>query len=277
MLSAGEGICMLLGGQNFRALREQLGMTMRDVENASMRIAVKHGNDEFALPPSRLSDIETKGAVPSIYRLYSLSIIYRRNVCELFSWYGIELNAVVDDIDMAAPARSHLSETLATVSSVQVPVRMDPSFDPRYTSNIGRLVEQWGVVPLAYLAQFANCQFTYGYVGSEDLTMYPLLPPGSFVQVDESKDAVSPGGWRSEHERPIYFVETRKGHVCSWCTLVGDEIILQSHPLSPVPARVLKYPQEADVVGQVVGVAMRLGDWHPVDSAAGSKERRALS
>jgi hypothetical protein len=59
--------------------------------------------------------------------------------------------------------------------------------------------------------------------------------------------------------------------------LVGDEIILQSHPLSPVPARILKYPQEADVVGQVVGVAMRLDDWQPVDSVAGSKERRALN
>lgn len=268
---------MFSGGQNFRALREQLGLTMRDVENASMRIAVKHGNDEFALPPSRLSDIETKGVVPSIYRLYSLSIIYRRDIGELFSWYGIELNAVAEDMDLAAPPRSHFSETLATVSSIQVPVRMDPSFDHRYTSNIGRLVEQWGVVPLAYLAQFANCQYTYGYVGSEDLTMYPILPPGTFVQVDESKDVVSPGGWRSEYERPIYFVETRHGHVCSWCTLVRDEIVLQSHPLSPVPARVLKYPQEADVVGQVVGVAMRLGDWRPVDSLPSSKERGALN
>jgi transcriptional regulator with XRE-family HTH domain len=268
---------MFAGGQNFRALREKLGMTMRDVENASMRIAHRHGNDEFALPPSRLSDIETKGVVPSIFRLYSLSIIYRRDIGELFSWYGIELNAVAGDMDLASPARSHLSQTLSTVSSVQVPVRMDPSFDPRYTSNIGRLVEQWGAVPLAYLAQFANCEFTYGYVGSEDLTMYPLLPPGAFVQVDEARDTVSPGGWRSEYERPIYFVETRQGYICSWCTLSGDEIILQSHPLSPVPTRILKYPQEADVVGQVVGVAMKLGDWHPVDAVVGSKERRALN
>jgi hypothetical protein len=49
------------------------------------------------------------------------------------------------------------------------------------------MVEQWGQVPLAYLAQFATCQYTYGYIGSDDLTMYPILPPGSFVQIDESK------------------------------------------------------------------------------------------
>ena len=57
----------------------------------------------------------------------------------------------------------------------------------------------------------------------------------------------------------------------------GENIILQSHPLSPVPARVLRYPQEADVVGQVVGVAMRLGEWRPVEPLPGSKERAALN
>jgi transcriptional regulator with XRE-family HTH domain len=268
---------MFSGGQNLRALREQLGLTMRDVESASTRIAEKHRNDEFAVPPSRLSDVETKGVIPSIYRMYSLSIIYRRDIRELLSWYGVDLNRVADDMALAMPAKSHFSETLANVSSVRVPVRMDPSFDPRHTSNIGRLVEQWGVVPLSHLAQFASCEYTYGYIGSEDLTMYPILPPGTFVQVDESKDIVSSGGWRSEYERPIYFVETRHGHICSWCSLVGDEIILQSHPLSPVPAKVLRYPQEAEVVGQVVGVAMRLGEWRPIESLPGPKGPVALN
>ncbi len=279
---------MISGGQNLRVLREQLGLTMRDVESASVRIAHRHRNDEFSIPPSRLSDVETKGVVPSIYRLYSLSIIYRRDIRELLGWYGVDLNKMVADLDLSFPPKSHFSDALASASTVQVPVRLDPSFDPRHTSNIGRLVEQWGLVPLNYLAQFANCKYTYGYIGSEDLTMYPLLPPGTFVQVDESKDTVVAGGWRSEHERPIYFVETRTGHICCWCSLSREEIILQPHPLSPVPARVLKYPQEAEVVGQVVGVAMRLGDWRPLLTASsgsnppssnsgGSKERVALN
>jgi transcriptional regulator with XRE-family HTH domain len=270
---------MFSGGQNLRALREQLGLTMRDVESASARIAEKHGNDEFAIPPSRLSDIETKGVVPSVFRLYSLAVIYRRDVREMLTWFGVDLNGIAADLPLALPAKSHFSDALAGLSAVQIPVRLDPSFDPRKTANFGRMIEQWGLVPLAYLAQFVTCQYTYGYVGSEDLTMYPILPPGSFVQVDEAKNRVAEGGWHSEYERPIYFVETRGGHTCCWCTLVRDEIILQSHPLSPVPARVLRYPQEADVVGQVVGVAMRIGDWQPVlpDSAPIPKERAALN
>jgi hypothetical protein len=87
--------------------------------------------------------------------------------------------------------------------------------------------------------------------------MYPILPPGTFIQVDESRTRVRRGGWRSEYERPIYFVETREGHTSCWCTLGKEEVILQSHPLSPVPPRV-DPNVEVEVIGQVVGVAMRL-------------------
>jgi transcriptional regulator with XRE-family HTH domain len=269
---------MNYGGQNLRALREQLGLTMRDVETASSRIAEKHGNDEYSIPPSRLSDIETKGIVPSIFRLYSLAVIYRRDFRELLNKYDVDLNAIPDDLDLSMPPKSHFSHVLAGISDVKVPVRIDPGFDPRRTANFGRMVEQWGLVPLSYLEQFANRQFTYGYIGSEDLTMYPLLPPGTFVQVDESKNKVIEGGWRSEYERPIYFVETRSGHTCCWCTVTREELILQPHSLSPVPARVLRYPQEADVIGQVVGVAMRLGDWRStVGSSAAPKGPATLN
>jgi transcriptional regulator with XRE-family HTH domain len=269
---------MSLGGQNLRLLREQLGLTMREVENASARIAETHQNDEFAIPPSRLSDFETKNVTPSIYRLYSLAVIYRRDIRELLAWYGVDLNGVAADMDFAIPRKSHISQALANLSAVQMPMRLDPSFDPRKSANFGRMVEQWGLVPLAYLAQFSSCEYTYGYVGSEDLTMYPILPPGSFIQVDETRNKVEEGGWRSEYERPIYFVETRKGFTCCWCTLSGDDIILNPHPLSPVAARVLRYPQEAEVIGQVVGVAIKLGTWRPLfEPSADSKVREALN
>jgi hypothetical protein len=107
--------------------------------------------------------------------------------------------------------------------------------------------------------------------------MYPILPPGSFVQVDETKKKVSEGTWRSEFERPVYFVEMRDGYACCWCSMKRDSIVLQPHPLSPVPVRVLRYPQEAEVLGQVVGVAMRLGDWHYSDSQPTPKVRSTLT
>ena len=223
---------------------------MRDVESASARIAQRHGNEEFLIGPSRLSDIETKGLIPSIYRVYTLAVIYRRDMREILSWYGVDVNDEAADLSLALPPKSHRAQALESATVVQMPVRLDPGFDPRRSMNVGRMIEQWGPVPLAYLSQFANDKYTYGYVGSEDFTMYPILPPGTFVQIDERRSKVSDGVWRSEYERPIYFVETRDGHTCCWCSMRRENLILQPHPLSPVPVRVLRHPQEAEVIGQ---------------------------
>jgi hypothetical protein len=240
-------------------------MTIRDVETASLRIASNHKNEDFALSLSRLSDIETKGVLPNLYRLYSLAVIYRRDIRELFDWYGVDLNAAAVDLAVAEPPNSHLAK-VSEPHDVQVPVRLDPGFDFRRTVNFGRMVEQWGLVPLTYLSKLANTEFTYGYIGADDFTMYPILMPGSFVQIDESANKVSDGMWRSEYERPIYFIETRNGYTCCWCALKGEDLVLQPHPLSPVAVRILRYPQEADIVGQVVGVAMKLGSVKSAES-----------
>ena len=274
-------IAIFEAGANLRSLRERLGFTMREVEGASIRIAERHGSDEFSVSPSRLSDIETKGSVPSIFRLYALAVIYRCDVREILSWYGIDLTVSAADLNLSLPPRSHLTETLQGAFAVKIPTRLDPAFDPRRTSNLSRMVEQWGLVPLAHLSNFSDEKYIYGYVGGEDFTMYPLLPPGTFLQVDESKSQVVQGIWRSEYERPIYFVETREGYVCCWCNLKGDQIVLQPHPLSRVTVRVMRHPQEAEVIGQVVGIALKLGEWLPVDSLpdskAEAKERVALN
>ncbi len=250
---------------------------MRDVENASQQIARRLVSEEFTIPPSRLSDIETKGVVPSIFRLYSMAAIYRRGYRELLSWYGVDLNDIHLDVGAAQPASSHLSTAAENIAEVSIPVRMDPGFNLEKTTNLGRMVEKWGIVPLSYLSMFAaNDDYTYGYIGAEDFTMFPILPPGTFVQVDETRNKAAEGAWRSEYERPIYFVETREGFVCSWCAVRRDTIVLQPHPLSPAPVRVLRHPQEAEIIGQVVGVAMRLGEWRVPGSAPGPTVRAAL-
>ncbi|HWR35674.1 MAG TPA: helix-turn-helix transcriptional regulator [Clostridia bacterium] len=252
---------MITAGQQLRNLRERLGFTIRDVEAASLKIAALHKLDEFGIPLSRLSDIETKGIVPSIYRLYSLSIIYRCDLRELLCWYGVDVNATAADLGVSEPPRSHKVNTLQSATIVQMPTSLDPGFDQRRTANLGRMIEQWGMVPVQYLSQLSeNDRYSYGYIGSEDFTMYPLLLPGCFVQIDETKNKVQEGVWRSEYERPIYFVETRERFICCWCGLAGDKLILQPHPLSPESVRTLKQPQEAEVIGQVVGIAMRLGE-----------------
>jgi transcriptional regulator with XRE-family HTH domain len=167
------------GGYKLRVLREALGCTMRDVENASLEIARRLGSEEFGIPPSRLSDIETKGVVPSVFRFYSLAAIYRRDYRELLSWYGVDLNDIHLDVGAAHPPSSHVSNAFESIAQISIPVRLDPGFNLQTTTNFGRMIEKWGVVPLSYLSAFAaDDRYSYGYIGTEDFTMYPILPPG---------------------------------------------------------------------------------------------------
>jgi hypothetical protein len=229
------------------------------VEAASNRIAQRHGCDEYAVPLSRLSEIENKSVIPNIFRLYTLSTIYGMDYAELLSWYGLNLGDVVPDSGVVgAPRRSHPSEALPANVELRIANEVAADFDPRKTTSLGKIAKGLGPLPLLHLTEPGSQSLTYGYVGTEDTTMYPLLRPGSLLQIDRTVDTVSNGPWKSEYDRPIYFVATRSGYCASWCTLLGSNLLLQPHPLSALPVRVMRYPQEADIVGEVVGVAMKI-------------------
>ena len=246
----------MTAGQRLRKARENQKLSLRDVEKASEQIANKHASEEYLLSASRISDFETKDIVPHIHKLYSFAAIYDLDYLELLRWYGVDLTEARKDAQLAPNLATHQSQA-SLGQSLSVPIRLDGGFDPSKTLNVARFIQEWGVVPLAYLQELAGRQFTYIHVGINDRTMYPLILPGSFLQVDESMGYVT-GRWRSEYERPIYLVETREGLMCCWCELQGGKIVLQPHPLSQVPVRILSYPQEAEILGTVVGIAMSL-------------------
>lgn len=79
-------------GEKLKRIRERLNLTFRDVEQASQQIAGRMGNPEFIIALSRLADIENKGTVPTIYRLYTLCAIYRLDFAEILAWYGAPLD-----------------------------------------------------------------------------------------------------------------------------------------------------------------------------------------
>ena len=98
----------------------------------------------------------------------------------------------------------------------------------------------------------------YAFIGAEDWSMYPLLMPGSFIEIDESRSKVVDNCWTHELERPIYLIEHRSGFRCGWCSLLDGKLIIQPHSASSARPEIYTYPEEAEVVGQVVAVAMRL-------------------
>jgi transcriptional regulator with XRE-family HTH domain len=246
-------------GQKLKRVRERLNLRYRDVEEASIQIADRHKSDEFVMALSRLSDIENKGTVPSMYRLYSLCTIYRLDLHEVLDWYGVEMSAQAADAAAIKIEKTHLIGFGNNSSGdAQVPLSLDPGIDPTKTTYLSRVIQRWGKLPLSLLSAMDIKNYRYGFIGSEDWSMYPLLQPDSLVLIDDSQRKIVNTGWNNEFERPIYFFEHRNGYACSWCTLSEKILMLQPHPASMCAPEIFKYPEEIDLIGQVTGVAMRL-------------------
>ncbi|HYO82509.1 MAG TPA: helix-turn-helix transcriptional regulator [Bryobacteraceae bacterium] len=253
-------------GLRLKRRRDELGLTYRDVEEASKKIAQRHDSDEYLIGLSRLADIENKGVVPSIYRLYSLCAIYHLDPVEAIEWYGIDLSMFEGDSLTIDIPRTHLVQAGAyRGGDVTLPLSLDPGVDPRKTYYLSHHIGRWGKLPLMLLNAFDVRSWRYAWVGTDDWSMYPVLHPGSLLLIDETKKKIQSAGWRSDYERPIYLVEHRSGYAVGWCSLNEGMLVVQPHPASDWPTRIYKFNGEAEIVGTVAGVAMHFERRPPAD------------
>lgn len=251
-------------GQKLRRIRERLSLRVRDVEQASLKIADKYHNDDFAVLINRVSEIENRNLVPTIYKLYSLCAIYRLDFQEVLEWYGISLAALPSDAMAVEVPQTHIlsfqpNNTHGSVpGELLLPLSLDPGLDLRRTTYLTRMIQRWGKLPLLFLESLNPKEQRYALIGTEDWFMSPLLQPGTFVSIDETQKKIINSGWNNEFDRPIYFFEHRQGFACGWASLNGDQLILTPHTLSGCTPVVYKFPNDIDLIGQVSGVAMRL-------------------
>ncbi len=246
-------------GQRLRRARERLNLKFRDVEQASQLIAEHRKNPEFGVLISRLSDIENQGTLPSLYRLYSLCCIYRLDINEVLGWYGVPVESMAADASLVHLEKTHSINFSADGSAeAMLPISLDPGIDLRRTFFVSELVQRWGKLPLALIGGLDVKRFRYGFVGTEDWGMYPAIPPGSLLVIDDTRRKIQASGWRSLSERPIYFLEHRDGYYCRWCSVKDGTISLIPDPASETPVLNFNFPGEIEVVGQVTAVAMSL-------------------
>ena len=243
----------MIPGSRLRQVRERLGLTYRDVERCSYELAGKRGRSDFVIHISRLADIENRGAIPSPHKIYSLAAIYHLNPVEVFEWFEIPLAEHFRDSGELLVRNSHLA---APPGVMRLPMRFDPGFDPKRTELLSRMVESWKEFEGTLFS--GSPRFQYGYVGLDDHMMDPLVRPGSLLLIDPSRQDVLHEGWQNEYERPIYFVDLRDRYCCAWCRRENRTLVLQPHSLSPCSPRMLRTPDEAEIVGRIVGIVTRL-------------------
>jgi hypothetical protein len=72
-----------IAGKWLKSLRVRLGLSTRDVQGISQKIATDKQNHEFYLSHNWVTDIENGKFTPGMFKVYSLSAIYNRKYCNL--------------------------------------------------------------------------------------------------------------------------------------------------------------------------------------------------
>lgn len=123
--------------------------------------------------------------------------------------------------------------------------------DPKSATRL--LLAMWRPVPLLLMLDVDWGRGPLVLIGTRDRMMWPLLPPGSLLQLDQNVRTVDEGQF-DEHERPIYLIEYRNRFHCCHAQRRRDVITLISHGDSQGPASMSISVREARVRGQLTPI-----------------------
>lgn len=236
----------MAAGQSLKLLRKRLNITVRYVEQASRRIAEAKGDKKYRLSNGWLVQLENRVSPPNIFHLFALAAIYRVPFPELLRLYGIDGSEQPNYEAIANPQRTQL---LSENSIAEVEV------DAQIASSKTRLAPDFAAkfaMPFSGARNNGHSNITYGFLGTADLTMYPLIRPGSVLQIDTRQKKLQTAPFHNEFERPIYFIELREGYACGWCELENHKLRIIPHVSSSVNVREFSYPRDAEIIGRVV-------------------------
>ena len=241
---------VVVPGSKLKSLRNRCNITVRQVEQASGRIAEAKGDKRFRISNGWLAQLENGISEPSICKLFTLSVIYHEDFRDLARLYNVDIEEIHQYGSIANPHETQLRpETHDDHQRVINFARATTGLIPQLTTPTPATDEQRNI--------------RQGYVGLTDYTMYPLIRPGALVDIDISQNRPQSASWHNEFERPIFFIELRESYACGWCELQGNQLLIIPHHSSPSTVRRLTYPREAEIVGRVVGYNTRCVDPEP--------------
>jgi transcriptional regulator with XRE-family HTH domain len=239
-------------GAKLRTIRQQWQLSLREVEERSLRFAQERSDLSFKLSASWLNRLEREAHELTVNKLIVLADIYNLPTEQLLrSIYPGDQHLVPKQLP--GPNATMLL-TGGRLEEQAANLLRDTLGHDQPPDETGLLSVHDGLSPTSYRR---------GIIGKRDRTLDPMIPAGSIVQIDTQKRAISSRkDWTHEFQRPIYFLMAREGYVCGWCELDkhSEWLTLVPHPLSPASNRRWKYRTEIENLGRVVGVAIRLAE-----------------
>jgi transcriptional regulator with XRE-family HTH domain len=236
-------------GERLSELRKKCGLSLREVQDRSLRLAEGWGNPSCRISASWLARVEHGGRDLSASKLIVLAAIFRIPAEQLLALGTLRS----DDI----PPNGHLptskttllqtSGALADQACSFLPEEFMSQPVPEKTTLLSR-------------ENYLSSAYRYGIIGRHDNPLAPLIRNGSFLFINTQKRTITGRReWTNEFDRPVYFVMTHAGYSCGWYDLdkKAEWITMIPHPLSYASATRLRYRKEVEVIGQVVAVFQR--------------------
>jgi transcriptional regulator with XRE-family HTH domain len=238
-------------GRKLRKIRQQWKLSLREVEERSLRLARERGNQSYQVSASWLDRLEREEHELSVNKLMVLAEIYNLPPEQL-------LRSVYPGNPQPAVLRQ-LPGPSATILLIEGPLEDQARYLLSDTPVPDRSPDETAL--LATENASSPAPYRRAVIGKRDLTLDHMIPAGSIVQIDTRLRVISSKkDWSHEFQRPIYFLMTREGYVCGWCELdqSSEWLTLLPHPLSAASSRRWKYQTEIENLGRVVGVAIRM-------------------
>jgi hypothetical protein len=120
-------------------------------------------------------------------------------------------------------------------------------------SAMRRLLSVWSDVPVLLMLDVDWERGPLVLIGLSDRMMWPLLPPGSLLQLNPKVRTIAGGSW-SEFERPVYLIEYRSRFYCCHAQQKGETLRLISHAESQASPSISVPIKEAKVRGQLTPI-----------------------
>lgn len=244
-------------GEVLRRLREDWGLTFRDVEKRSKIIAEQWENSDFAISHGYLHQVEETGNNVSARKLVSLAEIFSVTPESLFRHCipGKHISMVPDPLGGPQNTTLLTEGRLADRAMTLLPDDFGADPIPEHTTV------------LESLARNERGRYRRAVIGTRDRTLYPLITPGTIIKIDTFRRSIAPRKeWKDEFDRPCYLLYTRKGYVCAWCDLeaMGKYLRIVPHFRGAIPDYMgpATYPrlpvEEVEVVGRAISKIMNL-------------------
>jgi hypothetical protein len=246
-------------GAFLKTARLHAGLSFRSASKLSHVIAITLGDDRYFASSGTLSDYEARDKPPRhIHKLFTLSIVYSVPFRALLRSFGI----AVDDFGKTTVTQETKVSRAQRTSRVRIRRTKDEPRDGFFEN----VANQFGHLPLFLgsalptLSGLAHISLRDVFrLGGETNPLHPSLRGALFVLVNRRSKKPRIFSRMPHWAQPLYLLQDRDGsYLAASCTIEDGRLAVYAYPQDFTEGQPVRRYTDADVVGQIVGVARSL-------------------